>query len=457
MTARRLGFSGSTDADAAVLSVDFGTSSLRAAIRGVRDTSARVLEIGHAVASKIDDASIPSAIFVGKDGKVSVGQAALEAGLTGAPSLLFEQSPKRWMTLGHPEDLRRPLAEGLDVTKRDAIAALIGHALSAASIKSGRSRQRLRDCELRIAHPVWGTDREKALRSELRWIRNAALAMCGRTDKPVAAAELAKVSRALPDDQADGTVDVVEPVAAALELFANDANSRQACAVVDVGAGTIDLALLISVTPDESVRGQRRRLIPIAQPRSMPLAGDVIDEEVLALIRDNAAHRLTVEESADLERRRREIKERLFTSRSGTLAIAKTRISMDELTNRPRIRDMARQLGDQFRDLVQSAPGLPQFVGAQNHPVERIDVVFAGGGSEIEFLRAAIPQPIAIRSYRLPVHVQRKPDAPARRLPASLERLAVALGATTPRDEWPTSSWLRPTSFRGLSGIAAND
>jgi len=96
-----------------ILCVDFGTSSTRAAILEDSRQRPRPLELGEAVRSSIDRASIPSAVFVSADcSEILFGEQALSKGLRGEKSSLFETSPKRWMTADSPTILDDELFEG---------------------------------------------------------------------------------------------------------------------------------------------------------------------------------------------------------------------------------------------------------------------------------------------------------------------------------------------------------
>ena len=88
---------------AGTLCIDFGTSSIRAALFESARSRPQALELGEAFRSSIDRASIPSAIFIDSSGEAVVfGEDALKQGLRGDRSLLFEMSPKRWMTAESP-------------------------------------------------------------------------------------------------------------------------------------------------------------------------------------------------------------------------------------------------------------------------------------------------------------------------------------------------------------------
>ncbi len=439
-----------------ILCIDFGTSSIRAAWRPVASEPPIPLALGEATKSQIDAASIPSAIFVSTPREpICFGQLALERGLSRAPRVLFETSPKQWLTTDDLDELIAPAVEGLALTKRDLIAGLLAHAVSAFCRATAINASALTGVDIRVSHPVWKPSRKRDSASHLAWALRAAVKTAGQTDAEVSPASL---KRALPSAQAifsEPDVDVVEPIAAAVELFANPTNARQACAVIDVGAGTIDLALLISLTPDESAARKRRKLIPLTEPRSIYMAGDFIDDEVRALITEKARARPTSVELEDLIRRRRMLKETLF--RNSSLSYGSAHVTLTELEKRPRIVEMSEILRNRFIELVQAAePRLSAFVNTQHHAVDRIHVVFAGGGADIGFLRHALPRHVPFGEMRsLPVSIEKANNRHGRtRLPASLARLAVAMGGTATAAEWPVHELADFVRHYGLTGMA---
>ena len=103
-----------------------------------------------------------------------------------------------------------------------------------------------------------------------------------------------------------------------------------------------------------------------------------------------------------------------------------------------------------FEALIEhSGPQIAPFINASNHRVDEVKVIFAGGGSKIKFLQDAIGKNITIAGKRLPISIVAS-ASPSRNLPASYERLAVALGGTTPESDWPVTEFKEPplTSHR---------
>lgn len=422
------------------LCIDFGTSSIRAALGVPGKSRPRALELGEAVRSSIDRASIPSAVFIDAEGStITFGEGALRKGMKGEKSLLFEISPKRWMTTDPKSLTDSTLIKGSRITRKHLLAGLLAQAFSATTKATGLSKAKLIDLEARIAHPVWSPDWKSELRRTLIEISNMGLHLAGVTDEPISPeALLSAVNAGMRERASFSPVDVEEPVAAALELYAHSHNSREICAVVDVGAGTTDLGIFVSLTPDAQSRSHRRKFIQAAQPRSIFMAGDLIDEEVISLIQSRARN-MSSSELQDLRRRRRNIKETLF-SNPGWVYEAGVEVTLSELEGQKRIIKMREELSNNFRALIDEASSfIKTFVEATFHSADRINVVFAGGGGNIGFLHGAIQESVRMSNGKnVPITIKPRPPLD-RNSPAMVERLAVALGGTTPVYDWPVT------------------
>jgi len=430
---------------AGILCIDFGTSSIRAALSEAGRARPRALELGEAFRSSIDRASIPSAVFIDAQGSnIAFGEEAYKKGLRGEPSLMFEMSPKRWITADSHDMLDREIFIGAGITRKHLLAGLLAQSFSAVAAAAGLSSTELLQLETRIAHPVWSQNAQPLLQRHLSWITGIARQLLGMTDQPISPKNLLSAVQSASGKLAvQSTLDVEEPVAAALELFANSDNSREICVVIDVGAGTTDLGIFLSLTPDESVSKHRRRFIQAASPRSIYMAGDLIDEEVINLIRIRAK---TIQDDViqDLQRRRRNIKETLF-SRAKRVFEAGIEITLSELETQERIHQMQVEIANNFTRLIGDASRfIKPYVEANFHRAHQVNVVFAGGGSNIGFLHQAIGKSVKVTDGPVvPINI-RVASAVERTLPAAVERLAVALGGTTPTAYWPDTSLAKP-------------
>ncbi len=418
--------------------IDFGTSSIRAAVRKERN----VLPHPLAIASKsvIDNASIPSAIFISKAGdEVLFGVKALESGLSGKPSLLFETSPKAWLSPKNIGELDSPPVAGLAFSRRQLVAGLLSLSVRAARRAAEKAFELAPDTlAYRFSHPVWEKSQRSRMNSEYDALRRIACASVGGQVKYVMTGEEFAhwCAKAVPDSGLPAAdVEVEEPVAATLELFPDPPlNRRSAALVVDVGAGTIDLGLFASVMPDKGSK-VKHKLIPMASPRSLFGAGDEIDRTLIKLV----IHKLGGGNDAQLARLKNDIrsfKERLFDS--GNLVYDQIEVSVAELIAMPELKAMAAGLRRAMDDMFSEAGArFKTELTASVHRLDHLDVVFAGGGAKLGFLRALVGSIESMDGNKLTVRQVEAEKPPNFEVEASLARMAVALGGATPERDWP--------------------
>jgi len=224
-------------------------------------------------------------------------------------------------------------------------------------------------------------------------------------------------------------VDVVEPVAAAVELLPSEDNIVRICAVVDVGAGTTDIGLFQSVEPDIA-SSVRSKLYLMGQPVSVFKAGNQIDAIVLELI-ESRAHKPSAMALADVKARIRGIKETLFLD--GFVQELGADVQLEDMQSHPEAKSMARAVRAEIERSVQAnAATITHWLNRPTHSISRLDLVMAGGGATIEFLRKAIERPVEIDGKRLQVKVT-NPEGRVgvNTFGASRGRMAVALGGAS--------------------------
>ena len=433
------------------LCVDFGTSSIRTALR--KEGSALSLALPIAPGSPIDNASIPSAIYIPSDGgEVLFGVKAFVDGRSSRrKALLLELSPKSWLSPDSVGKIDHLAAEGLPFTRRQLIAGLLAFAFN----ESRRAAKPLVGGNVgfsfRISHPIWQEHDRAKLAAVYEGLRVGARDEDAPNMKDTMSFSefknwCAVVSIASTNPPSD--VDVKEPVAATLELFPNvEVNSRTAALVIDVGAGTIDLGLFSSIIPDKGTR-VKAKLIPMTPPRSLFGAGDVIDHELLTMISEELDEKQANQLDA-FSRNIRFQKETLFNK--GRLVFRNVEISAEELVRRPRMRTMALNLGSAVAEMLDAAaPKFEVQLNAVSHRLERLEVIFAGGGANLDFLKACIQQGVSIGGATLAVsrHTAKTPkNFPVE---ASRARMAVALGGTADESVWPETE-MKPAFRRALS------
>jgi len=343
--------------------------------------------------------------------------------------LLYEMSPKLW--LREPNRLAKPAAKGLQLTREDLIAGLMAYALSAAALSEGIGAETLKRIDVRIAHPVWPSEVKDEANDALERIcaraRNMAL---GRAEWGTPTVKAFQDFPSASSSRRTHAVDVLEPIAAAVELLPHESNITKICAVVDVGAGTTDIGLFQSLVPDE-VSSVRSKLYGMGGPISVFKAGNQVDEIVLELLKTRAG-RLTKTDLADLKARMRSIKETIFEN--GFIQEMGVDLKLEEVESDSRSKQMAREIRAELERVVQrEVDTVKNWTKRASNADAELNLVMAGGGATMGFLRKELKKPIRLDGMLLNVKLE---DPPARHggneiLGASRSRMAVALGGAS--------------------------
>lgn len=388
----------------------------------------RPLDIGRVTKSRLDDASIRSEIHVDAQAKyVRFGERAVIARKAHTDHLLYEPSPKLWLT--RPTELNEPAAAGLRLTRANLLAALLANAIAASAEAAGISGATASRIELRVAHPVWPAGVADHANAALRTICGQARRMAFEREWGTVTVSTLEAHIAVGATPTSDAVDVLEPIAAAVNLLPSIDNVRRACAVIDVGAGTSDIGLFQSVSPDPD-SNVSSKLYPLAQPRSVFKAGNLIDTIVLDLLIARAARpsRLRVE---DVRSRIRQVKEALF--RDGFVQELDADLQIEDLQSHPDAKAMAHEVRAALEAAVlEGASWISEVMNAPTHSIQHLDVVMAGGGGSIEFVRKAIEKPMNVNGKRLQVRIADATADPRINLfGAGPGRMAVAMGGAS--------------------------
>lgn len=441
-----------------IICIDFGTSSLRAAIHKKNEVT-QAIEIGKQFQSQIDDLSIHSAIWMSEDGSlIEFGERAVQLGFnpTKYKSSLFEISPKKWITDGSQIfDIDTPILKS-GISKAHLISGLISLAIYGVSKQLKMDLEEVRKCEIRISHPIWDKKIENKLQLVLEKLLSDAFLVWDKAVNGIKTKELGlllsgRVSSIIFSKQV-----VTEPIAAALTLFENLDNSLAFVIVIDVGAGTTDMAAFYSTSFDPNTIGAmlgkfKRQLLPLGKPLSIFKAGDLIDF-VLIEILSSKNKKLTPIETQDIINRRRNIKESVFkfneTREYGQV------VTYDEITNHPTIQEFIKEIKERFDFLIESCKAdiSPRIKRNALHRIDSIKVVFAGGGGKIKFLQDAIGAEVNIDNISMQIeHIAiTRSDIKSNISNFLIGRLAVCLGGTTHKNDWPKVAIPSITSYRGL-------
>lgn len=409
------------------LCIDFGTSSIRA-VRSLPGGRLMTLGIGRVTKSKLDDASIRSEIHVDEHRRcIRYGERAVLARSEASTPSLYESSPKLW--LKEPNRLGEAAAPGLGVSREQLLAGLLAFGIRAAADAGEFSESALKSVDIRIAHPVWPAQVKTAANAALARICAQARQMAFQREwGTVTVTSLLEHVRVLATPH-PAAVDVVEPVAAAVELLPSEENLVRMCVIVDVGAGTTDIGLFLSLVPDGDSQ-VHSKLYRIGRPVSVFKAGNVVDGIVLKLL-EGRANKPSATALADVRARIRGIKETLF--KDGLIQELSCDVHLEDLQSHPEAKAMAAEIRAELLRLVQdNATEINRWLDKPVHSVRRLDVVMAGGGGSIDFVLKAIDKPVPIDHRTLQV----KLTIPGGRagintFGASRGRMAVALGGAS--------------------------
>jgi len=182
-------------------------------------------------------------------------------------------------------------------------------------------------------------------------------------------------------------------------------------------------------------------------PVSVYKAGDTIDEVVYELAKARFAKskkQALAEFVVDIRR----YKEELFKNKSIRLPGSAGNLTLEDVESSPPIRKMAHDVKIAVRELL-TASRIPW----QRDRDKRLDIIFAGGGADIGFLRKAVENGA---KEALPLVSRKIVEAvtpPKFEVAAGRPRMAVALGGTFPRAEWPTGRSRQPIPIPGLAPL----
>lgn len=413
-----------------VLCIDFGTSSIRAAWQRSNRSVPDPLPIGRACDSRLDDASIKSDVHIdASTGIVCFGELAWTAGQKLQAAGFFESSPKLWLT--RPRDLGQRRLPTLAVSRNDLLIWLIAFAIDASCKARRATKEELKGTDVRVAHPVWPSDVAREANHVLARITHIAkqVVLSGPFKAEIGVQALSSRVRDAASAAAPAE-DVVEPIAAAVTLLPWDDNVRRVCAIVDIGAGTTDLGLFQVVAPDERTR-VAGKLIPVGQPRSVYKAGNFLDDLVLELLLEGRTGKPVRSREEEVRRRIRQVKEALFTDE----AIRELGVSvhLQTLAGHRKAKAMTREIRQALSDLVsQNASTVLDLMRAKTHSAKGLEVVLAGGGAGIPFIRDAMAKSLSVNGETVNVTLAERSRISGIH-GADPERLAVAMGGANER------------------------
>lgn len=251
----------------------------------------------------------------------------------------------------------------------------------------------------RIARPCWsGTEGERASRVLKILVAKSIIVsdtlgddLLEGLDINHAASVLDAVDCQLNEEELETVIanaidaDIAEPEAVAAPFDA--ANDWHYLTVVDVGAGTTDVATFLL----RFFRDQTKVLLVPGSSRSMPEAGDRVDEvlfeDLLDQLRERLSEKRLARATSTLRHRIRDFKEAMF--RDGELEIDIEDVSLymelDDFLERGELAEFGRSV----RDLVQgSLASIPELHARRAKEKGGVRILLTGGGSRLPMVEA---------------------------------------------------------------------
>ena len=436
----------------AILCIDFGTSSVRAAVGDSNESIPLVLDEN----SKIDNASIPSAICLSADkNTIYLGTKAVIESAKISAAGHYEKSPKRFLSEANFPEVHTPMFAGCSLSKETLIAAFVSYAGHKCRLKGKTELGRRQISETRISHPVFAKAHKESTKIFYRRLERLVSEGAGHEiSEEISVAALIRWGEKWLKPGARPSsairIDVEEPVAAAVKLVKNPrTNQIGRTLVVDIGAGTVDFVTFNTVTPAEESKEQRLIMAPAHEPASFWKAGDEIDRILLGIIKRKLGSTFA-SKSRRIFNEIRLVKERVFEENS--ITYDGIRLTLSELEKEPEFIEMMNEIREAIFKKMNTIPPTASGFAIDS----KLTFVFSGGGAGITAIRSAAHSAArdANRSMVAAEMPKSSVDKNALRkyaVDANLERLAVAMGGVTEARDWPRES-ARELRYFGLAG-----
>jgi molecular chaperone DnaK len=390
---------------------------------------------------------LPSELFI-DNGEVFLGAAARQHfDVVEAPQDRLIDSPKQFITLSKDvgELHKKPLAATQDpsgvLTQRDALVLYLAH-LNLRAEDALMGHKLSVDIKRRYAHPAWTPANFAKNSTEMKRIIAEAIAIgrCfGSYIRTSVSFDLVKkilhsARQAQDADLPFGLIHdpVLEATAAgAGALTATPKKHRTSYVVLDIGAGTTDVAGCVCVNNPE--RGRVIAAEVRSAARAIPLAGNIIDNALLKMILNESGLAEGTEEyrrvDAALKRDIRREKEQLFST--GAIAVGLVTgdvvtVELDQFLKQPVIVNLFAKI----TDLVQDAA----FCVAGDQGV--VNVAASGGGAALPVVKMLDGKVIVRDARRIQLKLANPmPKDLEERYPQladSYAQIAVAVGGSMP-------------------------
>lgn len=438
--------------------LDFGTAMSKAFASEIEDgdiVEGLKLKLGYRASggTSKDIYPVPSSLWISEEGKVYFGEQAIVKSLQADPSRTRERfdSLKRELILGMKEETPYSMMMNKNLnptdcplSKGDAIILYLGYltdlACSEMESEYGSSRYVTRNFGL----PSWDSERrawgDKLLRTMLVKAQIVADTFHDQWDNGVSIHAIKSVLEQIEalDRLPEYLVGqgITEPLAVGSARLHKDEPYRGLVMVVDVGAGTSDLALFV-------VAGDPDRNLFNAFPvkgcnKSLHMAGDTLDSALQQAILKKAGVKSQDHDYPyiiqHLRMQLRALKEELFQNGSCIVTLIngnRERMEIEEFLHHAPVKRFSQQLEKKFTDVVQAMKrGVVEHFGEGG-----LSVVLTGGGATLPMVKELVSGGFSMHGTHI-----KKDEVPL--VPEDFEhdielarvypQLAVAIGGTMP-------------------------
>jgi hypothetical protein len=455
-----------------VACVDFGTAKSKAFASRILESDddeldpADLVELGvGTIDGDADPYATTSSVWISNEGRMFAGNRALDLSrsyIDGIERERFDSIKRQLINAYDDVDSGRPLRPTINptatpLTYEEAICFFLAFLMDLVG-RSLIEKQLSRYTPKRFTVPAWNPKKRRwAVRTLGSYIKLAHIladTFSGQWDAGIpikafkSALQQARTHEAklghLLDRRLDGlTLGISEPVAAGTGRLLTDKGLRNLVLVIDVGAGTTDLALF-RVTPWKG----GTKFFPIVESQAKNMAGDWIDECLAEFALDKAGH-TDQHDRAQLKsqmfrRGLRLDKERLLIDGSRDVEVAPGRrvaMNREAFLEYGPVKAFSLQLEDYIGKFLAEVGG--SYFKVASSPT----VLFTGGGASLPFVQS-------LRNRRWTIAgVESRLSRPKRTVPEQFEQfgdlvyqqLAVAIGGSLKAID----EGARETEYRG--------
>ena len=380
-----------------LMGLDFGTAMSKAsATRGADET---LLDLALGVRAGHNDAVYPvaSSIFIHNDGTVFFGPQAINQSLTASQSgrRRFD-SPKQILSQGSIHDLFQDRLEeeinptDVPMTKGDMITLYLAYLTDLACTELEERHEVSRYVRRNFARPAWNDDRaewaEEQLKNMLAQAQILADTFHNKWRNGLSIADLKAAVDTVHQQEELPTFLINEGILEALasgnsSLHDTREGSRQVFMVADIGAGTSDFALFVSVNRKnrDGVGAAKIK----GTDKTLRQAGDTLDKLLHKFILEKE-HKSVEDQhiNAALSLRIRQYKEELFKNKELRYALADDTsgyITLGDFLNLEGVQAFADNLKDKFDESLQEIHGDTDTLRRLSD--DGIHVILTGGGA----------------------------------------------------------------------------